>query len=127
MVYLQGGDHRPFLETGFPAARFTEMHESTLTETARRASRCRWSVEGSGADDGSVYFILVFSRVGNDGGMLMPRRLKSGVRPTIAHSGKLVTPPLKSNNSANKGASSQLKVNGKPFVSTFEGPTWTDN
>ncbi|XDG06449.1 hypothetical protein ABKA04_006064 [Annulohypoxylon sp. FPYF3050] len=26
-----------------------------------------------------------------------------------------------------KGASSQLKVNGKPFVSTFEGPTWADN
>ncbi|KAI0116081.1 glycoside hydrolase family 71 protein [Hypoxylon sp. NC0597] len=26
-----------------------------------------------------------------------------------------------------KGASSQLKVNGKPFVSTFEGPNWADN
>ncbi|KAI1098371.1 glycoside hydrolase family 71 protein [Jackrogersella minutella] len=26
-----------------------------------------------------------------------------------------------------KGASSQLKVNGKPFVSTFEGPAWADN
>ncbi|KAI0880020.1 glycoside hydrolase family 71 protein [Annulohypoxylon maeteangense] len=26
-----------------------------------------------------------------------------------------------------KGANSQLKVNGKPFVSTFEGPTWADN
>lgn len=26
-----------------------------------------------------------------------------------------------------KGASSQLKVNGKPLVSTFEGPGWADN
>ncbi|KAI1758810.1 glycoside hydrolase family 71 protein [Hypoxylon sp. FL1150] len=26
-----------------------------------------------------------------------------------------------------KDASSQLKVNGKPFVSTFEGPAWADN
>ncbi|OTA96250.1 glycoside hydrolase family 71 protein [Hypoxylon sp. CO27-5] len=26
-----------------------------------------------------------------------------------------------------KGAGSQLKVNGKPFVSTFEGPSWADN
>ncbi|KAI1373097.1 glycoside hydrolase family 71 protein [Hypoxylon crocopeplum] len=26
-----------------------------------------------------------------------------------------------------KGAGSQLKVNGKPFVSTFEGPDWVDN
>ncbi|KAI0853638.1 glycoside hydrolase family 71 protein [Daldinia vernicosa] len=26
-----------------------------------------------------------------------------------------------------KDASSQLKVNGKPFVSTFEGPDWADN
>ncbi|RYP58608.1 hypothetical protein DL769_008863 [Monosporascus sp. CRB-8-3] len=25
--YLRGGDHRPFLEAGFPAARFTEPHE----------------------------------------------------------------------------------------------------
>lgn len=25
--YLRGGDHRPFLEQGFPAARFTEPHE----------------------------------------------------------------------------------------------------
>lgn len=26
-----------------------------------------------------------------------------------------------------KDAGSQLKVNGKPFVSTFEGPAWADN
>ncbi len=26
-----------------------------------------------------------------------------------------------------KGAGSQLKVDGKPFVSTFEGPSWADN
>lgn len=26
-----------------------------------------------------------------------------------------------------KDAGSQLKVNGKPFVSTFEGPDWSDN
>lgn len=25
--YLRGGDHRPFLEAGYPAARFTEPHE----------------------------------------------------------------------------------------------------
>ncbi|KAL7628634.1 hypothetical protein AAE478_000149 [Parahypoxylon ruwenzoriense] len=26
--YLRGGDHRPFLEAGYPAARFTEPHEN---------------------------------------------------------------------------------------------------
>lgn len=25
--YLRGGDHRPFLEAGYPAARFTKPHE----------------------------------------------------------------------------------------------------
>ena len=26
--YLRGGDHIPFLERGYPAARFTEPHEN---------------------------------------------------------------------------------------------------